>query len=243
MSHVILLIIVIVLFCIICYQIYNLFRIRKYIGSAEFPNGKKFIGVAATHYSVASDPHQTIQEIKIFKSLFKSKFPKEIIDATAHVGVDSITLAYSFPKANITSIEIDKKTYEALQYNIKNLKYSNQITALNMSADVYLRNFNKKVDLIYMDPPWGGRGYKPASDLPLYDKSGTPTIPLSEVINLALTKTNLLVLKAPYNFKVDEFKENITGEIENIHQIYKLNDLFRPSFIFIIIKSQNKDKN
>ena len=96
MSHVILLIIVIILFCIICYQIYNLFRIRKYIGSAEFPNGKKFIGVAATHYSVASDPHQTIQEIKIFKSLFKSKFPKEIIDATAHVGVDSITLAYSF---------------------------------------------------------------------------------------------------------------------------------------------------
>jgi len=233
--HFILLIVLVVLFGIICYQIFDLFRNHEYSGMGEFPHRKKFKSVAETHYSVAG-PYQTNQEIKIFKSLFKNTLPTKIIDATAHVGVDSITLAYSFPKAHVTSVERNPEVYELLKANITDLGYDKQIIALNMSADIYLDKLNHNVDLIYMDPPWGGRGYKPASDLPLHDESGNPTIPLSKVINLALKKTKLLVLKAPYNFIVDEFEKNIDGKIESIRKIHRVNDKTRASFIFLIIR-------
>ena len=234
--HFILLIVLIILFGIICYQLFDLFHNREYGGMGEFPHRRKFKSVAETHYSVAG-PYQTQQEIQIFKSLFnKNTPPKKIIDATAHVGVDSITLAYSFPNAHVTSVERNPKVYELLKANITNLGYDKQIIALNMSADIYLDKLDHTVDLIYMDPPWGGRGYKPASDLPLHDESGNPTIPLSKVINLTLKKTKLLVLKAPYNFIVDEFGKNINGKIESIRKIHRANDKTRASFIFIIIR-------
>lgn len=233
--HFIVLIVLIVLFGIICYQLFDLLHNHEYGGMGEFPHRNKFKSVAETHYSVAG-PYQTKQEIKIFKSLFKNTLPTKIIDATAHVGVDSITLAYSFPNAHVTSVERNPEVYELLKANISDLGYDKQIIALNMSADVYLDKLDHIVDLIYMDPPWGGRGYKPASDLPLHDESGNPTIPLSKVINLALKKTKLLVLKAPYNFIVNKFGKNINGKIENIRKIHRHNDNTRASFIFIIIR-------
>ena len=236
--HFILLLVVIVLFGIICYQLVDLCRNYEYGGGSDhpkFPHRKKFKSVAETHYSVAG-PYQTKQEIQIFKSLFKTS-PKKIIDATAHVGVDSITLAYSFPNAKVTSVERNTDVYKLLKDNIVNLGYADRVTAVNMSADIYFKELDYNVDLIYMDPPWGGRGYKPASDLPLHDEDGNPTIPLSKVVNLALQKTKLLVLKAPYNFIVDEFEKNIDGKIESIRKINRFNDTSRASFIFIIIRS------
>jgi 16S rRNA G966 N2-methylase RsmD len=142
----------------------------------------------------------------------------------------------------VTSIERDPVVYNVLKENIVGLGYAehkdggDRVTAVNMSADIYLENLDHKVDLIYMDPPWGGRGYAAVSDLPLYDESGNPTIPLNKVVNLALKKTKLLVLKAPYNFIVDEFGTKISGKIESVHNIERLNDASRASFIFIIIK-------
>jgi|688.fasta_scaffold42294_10 predicted RNA methylase len=243
--HYVLIVFIVLLFFIICYKIINT---AEYSGGLDnkkykytFPHRKKFKSVAETHYSVAG-PYQTAQEIKIFKSLFEI-VPKEIIDATAHVGVDSLTLAYAFPNANITSVERNPVVYELLKENIENLGYSKhqdgrkRFTVVNMSADVYLKDLDHTVDLIYMDPPWGGRGYVAASDLPLHDELGNPTIPLSDVVNIALRKTKLLVLKAPYNFKVDEFGTKINGKIDGIRNINRFNDTSRVSFIFIIIRS------
>lgn len=241
---------IVFLFFIICYQIFDMCRFCGYGGGGSdnkkykhtFPHRKKFKSVAETHYSVAG-PYQTKQEIEIFKSLFKKEHPKKIIDATAHVGVDSLTLAYTFPSANITSVERNPVVYELLKENIENLGYSKhrnggtRFTTLNMSADTYLKDLDHKVDLIYMDPPWGGRGYVETADLPLHDESGNPTIPLSGVINIALEKTKILVLKAPYNFKVEEFGTKINGKIDRVCNIKRLNDPSRASFIFIIIRT------
>ena len=65
--HFILLLVVIVLFGIICYQLVDLCRNHEYGGGYDhpkFPHRKKFKSVAETHYSVAG-PYQTKQEIKI----------------------------------------------------------------------------------------------------------------------------------------------------------------------------------
>lgn len=215
---------------------------RKHKKSVNmFPDRKKFKSVEESHYSCAS-PYHVIQEIKIFKSLFKDEKPTEIIDATAHIGVDSLTLAYTFPTAYVISIEYNLVVYNLLKENITDLGYakhkdgSDRVTAVNMSADIYLENLDHTVDLIYMDPPWGGRGYEAVSDLPLYDGAGNPTIPLNKVVNLALEKTKIVVLKAPYNFKVDEFGKKINGKIEGVHTIARLKDSSRASFIFIAIR-------
>jgi len=238
-THIIVLVVLVVLFSIICYQ---LFRNREYKGIAEYPNRKKFRSVAATKYSVAG-PLQVAQEIEIFKSLFKNNPPKSIIDATAHVGVDSVTFAYTFPDVNVTSVEIDTNTYEKLKYNIVNLGYGDRIKAVNMSADVYLSNLDHNVDLIYIAPPWGGRGYSSVSDLPLYDNDGNPTIPLSKVINIALKKTELVIINAPYNFMVEEFKNNIDGDIESIRKIHRIDITANASFIYIIIRPKKFNSN
>lgn len=205
-------------------------------GNGEFPSLSNFKKLPESYYS-SPGPYHVAQEIKLFKSLFSPKKKLEIIDATAHIGVDSMALAYSFPKSKVTSIERNPDTFKVLKHNIKKLGYSRQITPINSSADTYLET-TKNVDLVYMDPPWGGKGYIPTSDLPLHDKDGKASIPLSGVVNLALKKTNTMVLKAPYNFLHKEFEKKINGKIMKIVKIQYRDPIKRakrPIFILMVL--------
>lgn len=120
--------------------------------------------------------------------------PNKIIitDATAGVGGNSISFARNFKKVN--SIEIDYTRYNYLTNNIKLYKLTNVVF---YNADCISILHDIKSDVVYFDPPWGGKNYKLVTNLRL-SISG---LPLENIcIDLFTKNIRMIVLKLPNNY-------------------------------------------
>ena len=91
-----------------------------------------------------------------------------ITDSTAGIGGNTISFSKTFK--NVNSIEIEKKRFGFLKNNI-NYYNLNNVNLLNCDYLNILENMIQ--DIVFMDPPWGGRGYKKKSSLTL-KLSGVP---------------------------------------------------------------------
>jgi 16S rRNA G966 N2-methylase RsmD len=126
-----------------------------------------------------------------------NKIPENItiIDCTACVGGDTITFCNYFDI--VIPIEIDKDRYHHLIHNINMYKLNNAYPILGNCIDI-IPNIKRKIDVVYIDPPWGGSLYKTKQNLEL--KLGD--IKIEEIIIDLFEKINviLVVLKLPKNY-------------------------------------------
>ena len=72
-----------------------------------------------------------------------------------------------------------------------------------------------KQDVIYIDPPWGGKNYKYKENINLY----LSNIPIYTICNNLKGNFKYLVLKVPYNFNLKNFKNNIIYNNIDIHKL------------------------
>lgn len=84
---------------------------------------------------------------------------KTITDMTSHIGADSANFSKLFPKAHITSIEINPAYAAILKRNLgvfnRHLKRDPALsTVLVSDAATYIDGNPKASDLVYFDPPW-----------------------------------------------------------------------------------------
>lgn len=79
---------------------------------------------------------------------------KSIVDATAHIGVDTLNFANIFPTAKITSIEIESKAQGCLVNNTRNIRDRVEVIAGSF-IDWGRKGISPNIDLLYFDPPWG----------------------------------------------------------------------------------------
>lgn len=142
----------------------------------------------------------------------KFKQPKEslVVDATGGIGGD--TIAFSKRFMNVISIEKDDTRYDFLKNNISAFELKNVVDIHGNSLDIIPKIGN--IDIIYIDPPWGGKNYKDKETLRLNfgDKS------LEDVIKYFVTsdemkdKPKVIGLKLPKNYDIanlyDQLKEN-----------------------------------
>jgi 16S rRNA G966 N2-methylase RsmD len=84
-----------------------------------------------------------------------------ITDATACVGGNTIAFAHTFSFVN--SIELCKETFAFLENNIGVYDISN-INLVNGNS-IELIPLIKCQDIIFIDPPWGGRNYRKNTDM------------------------------------------------------------------------------
>lgn len=182
-----------------------------------------------TGYS-SPKPEHIPQEIEFFRLHFSHAM--KIIDGTAHVGVDTAILAHAIPNAGILAIEIKPKTYEALVENMKRRGLTGIVNTWNGDVVNFINTTNEKVDLFYLDPPWGGPGYKRGiSDLPL---SGTSLFSITDII-LTRVSSNI-VIKVPFNFNVDGFDISLKkGRVKEISRISR-GGKGPPAFLYLIIE-------
>jgi tRNA1(Val) A37 N6-methylase TrmN6 len=105
---------------------------------------------------------------------FQPTSVKRIVDATAHIGVDSIHMSELFPYAKIDSFEIDNVIYRKLVNNIITFKKEGIITPHYGDATLWQPPYT--VDFLYVDPPWGGLDYvnKDAMNLYLQSEKNEP---------------------------------------------------------------------
>lgn len=109
-----------------------------------------------------------------------------IIDATAHIGGNTLHFASCFPLAEISAVELDADTFNCLSANVSSFT-SSFLPASSRKIDLYRGDAVKLLPqllasiesstssssvagktLIFVDPPWGGRDYKEKKELCLY---------------------------------------------------------------------------
>ena len=124
---------------------------------------------------------------------------KQIIDLTAHIGVDSVHFGVLYPNAKIISLESNLEFYLLLKDNL--LKYSTNSECLNADSTQLLDDpVVTSSDVVYLDPEWGGHGYqKDTIKLCIGDTS------VEEVIRKCLqNNVKVVILKGPCNLFTDD---------------------------------------
>jgi 16S rRNA G966 N2-methylase RsmD len=166
---------------------------------------------------------------KIISDIVKSYFQgmaSEIIvtDCTAGLGGNSISFSENFKQVN--SIEQDLERLNYFRENItlyENKVYENIKFYCGDFLEI-IQNLNQ--DVIFIDPPWGGKNYKETPFLDIFINE----TPLYEVLNKLKGKSKLIVLKLPVNFNINEFYHKI--------EYKKLNFYKLPKMDLIIIKNK-----
>lgn len=144
-----------------------------------------------------------------------------LVDVTACIGGDTINMSMLFK--HVYAIELNKSNFEVLQNNISVYGFKN-VTLFNEDSTKY---FNWYADVVYVDPPWGGKSYRSHKDLDLFLSDKRLDLWLEEIL-LRRNRPSFFILKLPsnYNFKRLNFLSNV--------------DYIKPfqirSYILIIIK-------
>ena len=176
--------------------------------------------------------------IETIANLIKSYFHKNkkitITDGTAHVGGASINFAKYFDKVN--SVELDNFHCELLKNNVSTYELNDKITIF---CNDYLKIIKElKQDVIFFDPPWGGKSYKNNLLMDLYMSN----VNLIEIINNFITynknkkknRTSLIIFKIPKNYNVNKFLANIKHDKITLLKITKNNSNYTSYNVIIL---------
>jgi predicted RNA methylase len=156
-----------------------------------------------------------IKEIDTVESLKKIS----ITDATAGVGGNTISFGMTFGKVN--AIELDSERCDFLKNNINVYDLDNIDVYNGDCTDLVSKLYHQ---VVFIDPPWGGKSYKRYKNLLLSmsDKS-------IEDICIDLmdpTKSGccpkLIVLKLPLNYNLKNILEKIQDRKIYLHQLHKM---------------------
>ncbi|AEQ32711.1 RNA methylase [Acanthamoeba polyphaga mimivirus] len=147
-----------------------------------------------------------------------------ITEMTAGVGGNVLNFAKFFKFVN--AIEINKIRYDYLKSNVKLYEYENVNFYNDNSVDLLINQNNIIQDIVFFDPPWGGRDYKLHKTLRLdFDKFSIESI-CSEL--LTKSKTKMIVMKLPSNYDFDFMFETL--------KIYKIEKYVLDKMVIVIIK-------
>ena len=137
------------------------------------PEYEKFITVESSNYSVLKPWHKKQVQQALVEWFPDARDVKLIVDGTTHIGVDAVHFARVYPHAEIHACEIVPEIAVALQLNIRNLNVPNVLPhvvdiSLWNPEDITSWSTQTQVDILFVDPPWGGKGYDKVPKLDLY---------------------------------------------------------------------------
>ena len=151
-----------------------------------------------------------------------------ITDATAGVGGNTLSFARRFNKVH--AIEINEIRYNYLINNIGVYKLNN-VVCYNKSCINLINTIDSNI--VFFDPPWGGKDYKKQIELELYISE----VPLTKIVNdLILSKSNVMQfivgIKIPKNFALEKFYNECICKNIFLYELKKMN--------IIVIVENNK---
>jgi len=173
-------------------------------------------------YSISSNKGSS-KLVYLLEKYFKNT-KITITDATANNGSDSIALALKF--LHINSIELNKINYTVLKNNITVYKLNNIDIYNGDSLDIIPK---LKQDVIYIDAPWGGSGYKNNARMELY----LGDLELGSVYNKFKNNTKLFVFKIPKNYDFTNFIQITKVEKYYIHAYISSNNEIKYFLLFV----------
>jgi len=143
--------------------------------------------------------HDSKKIIQYMRSLVGSLKGKTIADLTGNVGGDTIMFGLNYK--HVDSYEWNPENFDVLKHNVGVYDLKNVTLHQGDSTEL----FKKNVDVLYMDPPWGGPDYKEKKELDLLMGKKTVSEYLKDVTD-AEWKPEYIFIKVPANFAFDSLK-------------------------------------
>jgi hypothetical protein len=156
-------------------------------------------------------PYESKQVVDIISKFINFDLSELILtDATACVGGDLINFSNYFWMVN--GIEINSNNFNLLVYNCKKFRCKN----VNLFCQDYCEIYkNLKQDIIYIDPPWGGTGYRKYNSVSLEIGNLKLWELMRNIIDLRLCK--YIFVKVPINVSLEFI------HYDRIYNIYNKN--------------------
>lgn len=130
-----------------------------------------------------------------------------ILDATACIGGNTISFAGYFN--HIYACELNPERAVLLKENLELLNIQNYSLHIGDCIE-YIKSIKIIHDLIFFDPPWGGRNYKSEKNIHLY-LSGRNLV---DIIHEIAPYTRYIAIKTPVNFNYSYFTDNTKDFLE-----------------------------
>lgn len=151
-------------------------------------------------YSITKPP-QGKQIIDIIKTYIPNSHSYNFVDGTAGMGGDMYYVAPLFNKAigvekNSEHAKIASSNLEVL--GVKTTIYNQSV--LDYLDHAYQKDFPDGIDVLWIDPPWGGPDYKKYKELDLFLDGKNIGEYVSQWLDKRIAK--VIIIKAPYNYNV-----------------------------------------
>ena len=145
-----------------------------------------------------------VRIINLLKYVFHNLSNYTITDCTACVGGDTINFSYIFKKVH--SIELKNDNYQALKNNVSVYDLRN----VSLYHGNCIEIFDWQTDILYIDPPWGGRDYRNQSLIDSYLSDVRLDTWLDNIL-MRPNRPSAIIMKLPsnYNFTRFNFLPNI----------------------------------
>ena len=161
--------------------------------------------------SYITTPHNAITIGWIIRSNLGSEdSPQDItiFDGTSGVGGDTIVFGRGFGK--VIGCELDEKRFKMLQNNVGIYELPN-VVVVNEDCLKLVFDLNY-LDIVYMDPPWGGKSYKKEDSLTLSigDRSIESIVVdlLDSTKSKSANRLKQIVFKLPKNYDLRYLYDN-----------------------------------
>lgn len=168
--------------------------------------------------------------LRHLKRLQLDQFDLSITDATAGIGGNTISFAKIFKHVN--GIEMDNTRASYLVHNL-GIYDINNVTVYNDDCLNQLSLLDH--DIVFFDPPWGGRDYKKHKKMRLT----LSDVAIEDICNDLLNNRNhiknpnMIVLKLPLNYDIQYIYNQITTNHIFLYILKKMQ-------IIIIINNNNQ---
>lgn len=161
-------------------------------------------------YSATPLKANELMTVDIIQRLKGISFNREpiMLDGTANCGADTIGCLYNSVRLKrsfqMISVELNELNCKSLKSNIVLFGYENRVNIICGNVLYWLGNRKQPIDILYFDPPWGGKDYKHEQEvrLKLDDKSIWNIS--SDILKDKNLNAKLIVVKAPFNFDKNE---------------------------------------
>jgi 16S rRNA G966 N2-methylase RsmD len=163
------------------------------------------------------------------KTLNKKMKKLVITEMTAGVGGNVLNFANHFKYVN--AIEIDSVRYNFLNKNVQLYNYNNVNCYNCNSLDLLIEKDDIVQDIIFFDPPWGGKNYKMFTALRLIFEQYS----IEEICKILFKRSQnkMIVMKLPNNYDFDYLNK----ELED----FKITQISLERMTIIILKNYDND--
>lgn len=176
-----------------------------YLFSQETPEFHEAVQYDEVSLYSATDQLTARATARVLRTLPGVTAASTVTDATACIGGNTLEFARAF--AHVHAVELDSMRADMLRHNLAWLRLDAGVTVHD--ADYCNLHATLRQDVVFIDPPWGGKRYKQQERVRLYLSDRD----VGDLCGAILTHTTHVVVKVPRNFDLRHFAQTVQQRV------------------------------